>query len=411
MLSRKTVIVVVALWLCLGTSLAFGLDAVDVVATQLTALDPNKRYGEGRNGPDLYDCSGLTWYAFGYVGIEIATRAITQSQMTEGILLDTPSVESLQRGDLLFFDSADSYTGTVNHVGIYEGDGWFIQAVSVGHGIVRSNLLTNYVIANPPVTWKERLLSARRLPQIAGLPSSKFQIGDVVTITEDDVRVRQLRQEFVLGTRKTGDAGTVIFGPVRQSLSGTAHWWWMIRFEDGLDNRWVAEEFLTRVPPPALVVGGNDTIDRTFIDEFVNFTVLDRNRPISTNGTVTAWEIYARDSLGLPLDPLQLAIFRQTGPTSFVIVGTSDLSTPVVVGVNTFTLGSPIAVQAGDFVGLRYAGRASVPYQLDPPSFSFSRGDLSGTMLFTGHNSGLTNFFLGSSDRTYSIRVIGEAVP
>lgn len=160
----------------------------------------------------------------------------------------------------------------------------------------------------------------------------------------------------------------------------------------------------------ATVLGGNDPIARTFVDGFTNFTLLDRNHPISANGTVTAWEIWEiYPNLGA-IDPLQLVIFRQTGPTSFDIVGISELKTPTEFGVNTFSLPSPIAVQAGHLVGLRYAGRASVPFDLDPPSFSFSRGDFNGTMLFTDNNSGLTNSFVGSFDRTYSIRVIGEAV-
>ncbi len=156
------------------------------------------------------------------------------------------------------------------------------------------------------------------------------------------------------------------------------------------------------------VLGGNDVVNRAQIDGFTNFTILDRNHPISTNGTVTAWEIYARDDLGMPFDSLQLVIFRVT-PAEFSIVGTSELRTPTQTGVNIFVLASPIEVQAGDLVGLRYTGKASVPF--DSPSSGFPRGDFDGTMLFTSNNSGLTNIFVNSSDRTYSVRVITTAAP
>jgi hypothetical protein len=152
-------------------------------------------------------------------------------------------------------------------------------------------------------------------------------------------------------------------------------------------------------------VGGNDVIDRPVVDDYINFTILDRNHPIGTDGTLRAWEIYARDDLGLPFDPLQLVIFRQTGPITFAIIGTSELRTPTQVGINTFPLASFIAVRAGDLVGLRYTGKASVPFEYDPPSFSARRGDFEGTMLFSTYDSGLTNTFETSSDRTYSIRV------
>jgi PEP-CTERM motif len=84
-------------------------------------------------------------------------------------------------------------------------------------------------------------------------------------------------------------------------------------------------------------------------------------------------------------------------------------STPTL-GLNTFILTSPIAVNAGDLVGYYTQGAGVAEFDLNPPG-SFAFGNLSGKMLFTGNNSGLANAtnFVDSSNRTYSIDVVGTA--
>ena len=145
------------------------------------------------------------------------------------------------------------------------------------------------------------------------------------------------------------------------------------------------------------LVGGNAVIDRTFVDSFDNFSLVDTNNPINMNGQVTAFEVFAGTT-----QPVTLVIYRQTGPGPvFSVVGTSGQETPIL-GFNQFQLTTPIQVQAGDFVGLV---NSSVEFDLDPPGL-FSLGNLSGTMLFSNNNAGLTTNFVGSSNRTYSVRVI-----
>jgi hypothetical protein len=151
------------------------------------------------------------------------------------------------------------------------------------------------------------------------------------------------------------------------------------------------------------LVGGNSVVGRQFSDSFDNFYLVDTNNPINANGHVTAFEVFVAT-----LQPVTLVIYRKTGGV-FSVVGTSGQKSPPIVGFNQFQLSTPIAVQAGDFVGLL---NSSVVFTLDPP-FSFSLGNLSGTMLFTANNSGNppshTNAinFTGSSNRTYSVRAIG----
>ncbi|RMG76803.1 MAG: hypothetical protein D6711_03080, partial [Chloroflexi bacterium] len=148
------------------------------------------------------------------------------------------------------------------------------------------------------------------------------------------------------------------------------------------------------------LVGGNDVIDRPVVDTYDNFSMIDTHNPINMDGQVTAFEVFVGTT-----EPVTLVIYRQTGPgPDFSIVGTSEQKTPTSVGFNQFQLTTPIQVQAGDLVGLV---NSSVKFTMDPPH-NPDFGDLSGTMLFSSNGAGLTTNFIGSSNRTYSVRVIGE---
>lgn len=78
-------------------------------------------YRWGGNGPDAYDCSGLTKYAWASVGVQIP-----RSSRTQMAALPSVPLEHIQPGDLLFFGSP------VHHVGIYAGDGQMVNAPYTG---------------------------------------------------------------------------------------------------------------------------------------------------------------------------------------------------------------------------------------------------------------------------------------
>ena len=72
-------------------------------------------------GPDSFDCSGLTMYAWAAAGVSLPHNAAAQQGM------GTPVNESdLQPGDLVFFGSP------AYHVGLYIGDGMMIHAPTEG---------------------------------------------------------------------------------------------------------------------------------------------------------------------------------------------------------------------------------------------------------------------------------------
>jgi hypothetical protein len=128
----------------LASGTAFALDVVDIATSQL-----NKPYQWGASGPGSFDCSGLTQYVFGQVGVQISRRAISQSM--EGELVTGP----LERGDLLFFSTDDAHPGIVTHVGIYEGGNFMIDASSHTETIKREDITSSY--------WTSRFLFARRV--------------------------------------------------------------------------------------------------------------------------------------------------------------------------------------------------------------------------------------------------------
>lgn len=131
--------------LVVGTE-ATASDAVDFAAALI-----GRPYVWGAEGPDAFDCSGLTQYVFQRFGVELPRRAISQSRVGN-------AARRLQRGDLVFF-STDTRRSEVTHVGIYEGDGMMIDA-SKRHGRVRrDNLDEEY--------WEERFMFARRITSYA----------------------------------------------------------------------------------------------------------------------------------------------------------------------------------------------------------------------------------------------------
>lgn len=89
------------------------------------------RYVSGGTTPRGFDCSGFTQYVYSQCGISL-TRTC-DDQAGEGVII---SKESLQCGDLVFFQGTNGMAPIASHVGIYLGDGKLIHAGSRGITIV-----------------------------------------------------------------------------------------------------------------------------------------------------------------------------------------------------------------------------------------------------------------------------------
>ncbi|MER5887547.1 NlpC/P60 family protein [Streptomyces sp. NPDC001941] len=88
-----------------------GAAALQAAATQI-----GKPYQSGHEGPDTYDCSGLTQWAFAQVNVHISR--VTYTQINDGTAV---SRDQLAPGDLVFFSN-------LQHVGIYAGGGQVLHA-------------------------------------------------------------------------------------------------------------------------------------------------------------------------------------------------------------------------------------------------------------------------------------------
>jgi cell wall-associated NlpC family hydrolase len=82
-----------------------------------------KPYVWGAEGPDAFDCSGLTKVAWAQAGVQLTHSSRIQYQQTTKV-----PVSQAQRGDLLFY-SHDGTQAGIFHVGIYLGDGQVIHAL------------------------------------------------------------------------------------------------------------------------------------------------------------------------------------------------------------------------------------------------------------------------------------------
>ncbi|TQN32651.1 cell wall-associated NlpC family hydrolase [Haloactinospora alba] len=95
------------------------------VAVEWALEQLGKPYQWGGEGPDVYDCSGLTMKAWEAASVSIPR--VTVDQFNHGIRV---SLDELQPGDLLFFyRGPDPQPG---HVTMYVGDGEMINAPSSG---------------------------------------------------------------------------------------------------------------------------------------------------------------------------------------------------------------------------------------------------------------------------------------
>lgn len=116
-----------------GANNDVGVAALEAAKTKIGAP-----YVWGGNGPDSFDCSGLTSWAYKQAGVSIPRTS--EQQAAAGTPVD---LDDLQLGDLVTF-----YEGA-SHVGIYAGDGQVLnaptQGVPVGYAPIDSMPVYNAV--------------------------------------------------------------------------------------------------------------------------------------------------------------------------------------------------------------------------------------------------------------------------
>lgn len=103
-------------------------------------------YVFGGTSPSGFDCSGYVRYVFAQAGIYLPRTADAQYEVGYPV-----SMSELRAGDLVFFST---YEYGPSHVGIYLGDGNFINASS-SRGVAVDSLYSSY--------WGSCYIGARRV--------------------------------------------------------------------------------------------------------------------------------------------------------------------------------------------------------------------------------------------------------
>ena len=107
-------------------------------------------YVWGAEGPNSFDCSGLTSYVYrNAAGISLPRTSSAQSGYGK-----TVSKANLQPGDLVFFST--NGTGNVSHVGIYVGGGNMVHSPAPGQSVHTVSINSSYY-ASTYVTAKRVL--------------------------------------------------------------------------------------------------------------------------------------------------------------------------------------------------------------------------------------------------------------
>lgn len=88
-------------------------------------------YVMGASGPNAWDCSSLVQAAFKQAGVDLPR--VSQDQSVAG----TPvSLSNVQVGDILYWGGA----GSAYHVGVYVGNGQYLDAANPSKGVVIQDL-------------------------------------------------------------------------------------------------------------------------------------------------------------------------------------------------------------------------------------------------------------------------------
>lgn len=170
-------------------------------AMSLARAKVGRPYVWGGNGPDVFDCSGLIWWAYRQIGINVPRTAETQ-------YLASDPVNMLEPGDLLFLlDTSDPHwngTDATTHVGIWTGTG-ILNAYNENRGVIEQSLQDPY--------WVSHFAGARRL---RGLPSTTTTSVTVLTPVPASVPPQQAALQ-----QKSVQSGVEFLSQIRATPGGS----------------------------------------------------------------------------------------------------------------------------------------------------------------------------------------------
>jgi cell wall-associated NlpC family hydrolase len=109
---------------------------VAVRALRVAAAQKGDPYRYGAAGPNAFDCSGLTSYAFRKAGVAIPRTSSAQRGAARRI-----SASAARPGDLVFMTSG----GRISHVGLYAGHHQILHSPYAGTRVRKERIWTSAV--------------------------------------------------------------------------------------------------------------------------------------------------------------------------------------------------------------------------------------------------------------------------
>jgi cell wall-associated NlpC family hydrolase len=138
----------------LATQLLSGQSGVVSLAVQYLGVP----YVWAGASPTGFDCSGLVQYVYGQLGVSLPHNTVLQWNDPRAVSVPR---NQLQAGDLVFFNGLD-------HVGVYVGHGYFIDAPHTGAFVRIDNLRDGWYAANYDGAKRIAGAPLGNLPQAGG---------------------------------------------------------------------------------------------------------------------------------------------------------------------------------------------------------------------------------------------------
>jgi cell wall-associated NlpC family hydrolase len=119
-----------------------GVSRIALFAIEAAQSQLGKPYTYGAAGPDSWDCSGLTQWAFAHAGVLIPRTAADQY----AAIPTKVALGQIEPGDLLFWATDITDATTIHHVAIYVGNGLMLAAPHTGTNVqVQPVYLDGYI--------------------------------------------------------------------------------------------------------------------------------------------------------------------------------------------------------------------------------------------------------------------------
>lgn len=152
----------------------------------------------GESPQSGFDCSGLVQYVYSRVGVEL--NRTSQEQFKQGIPVQK---SQLQTGDLVFFKSSGT-SSAPGHVGIYAGEGKYIQAPKTGDVIKVSDLS-----ARSDYVGARRVLPNTSSSTVDSLIAQNVTYADIIKKASETFGVAESLIAAVIKTESGWDSNAI----------------------------------------------------------------------------------------------------------------------------------------------------------------------------------------------------------